>query len=198
MLHVSFIEAEGEFVNIAAKMLFAGVVINADQTAFENCENAFNAVRGHGVADKLSFAVIDGIMIEKHAADASICPGFVGMQGRADFHMPINFGLDRSGVRVRNCLGDSPAATFAYPENCGLADCATAGLELLCSCLLASIPPTKHSSISIIPRSFLRSGPHASRMRCSMNHADACRMPISFDSCKLEIPLRAVRSRYIA
>ena len=32
----------------------------------------------------------------------------------------------------------------------------------------------------------------------SMNQADPCRMPISFDNCRLEIPLRAVSSKYMA
>ena len=38
----------------------------------------------------------------------------------------------------------------------------------------------------------------ASRKRCRTNHADFCVMPISFDSCRLLMPLRAVTSRYMA
>jgi hypothetical protein len=37
-LHVPFVEAEGELVNVAVQMLLAGVVINADQPTLTNCE----------------------------------------------------------------------------------------------------------------------------------------------------------------
>lgn len=40
--------------------------------------------------------------------------------------------------------------------------------------------------------------PHASRSRWSMNHAVFCVTPICFASCTLEMPFRAVTSRYIA
>jgi len=40
VLDVALIEPEGELVNIAAKVLRAGVVIDADQAAFQNRENA--------------------------------------------------------------------------------------------------------------------------------------------------------------
>src|ERR1700688_5022605 len=94
MLHVAFIQPEGELVNITAQMFFASMMVDADQPALENRENAFNAVCCHVIACKLAFTMIDGFVIEKHAADARIGAGFVGMQGRADFHMPMNFGLD--------------------------------------------------------------------------------------------------------
>ena len=41
-------------------------------------------------------------------------------------------------------------------------------------------------------------GVTASRRRWSMNHADFWVTPISLPSCKLEMPLRAVTSRYMA
>ena len=45
--------------------------------------------------------------------------------------MPMNFGLDRSCIRVRNCLGDCSAISLAHSKNGRLADCAATGLELL-------------------------------------------------------------------
>src|SRR5258708_5246625 len=72
---VSFVQPEGELVNVAAKVLGARVVIDADQAALENRENAFDAVRGHAVAGELASAVIDRIVIEQ-TTNARICAGF--------------------------------------------------------------------------------------------------------------------------
>src|ERR1019366_10546393 len=74
------------------------------------------------------------------------------------------------------------------------------GLTFLGPCLVASWPPTKPSATSTVPRSLpsgLSGPPHASRRRPRTNHADFCVIPISLASCKLEMPLRAVTSRYI-
>jgi hypothetical protein len=131
VLHVPFVEAEGEFINVAAKMLFAGVMVDANQPALHDRENALRAVRGHAVADELAFTVIDRFVFKEHTADSCICSGLVGMQDRSDFHMPMNFGLDGSRVRVRNRRCDGPAASLAHPKNRGLADSAAAGLEFL-------------------------------------------------------------------
>src|SRR5436190_13971093 len=59
-LHVAFIQAERELVNVAMQVLVAGVVIDAMQAALENCQNAFDAVRRHAVASIFSSAVNDG------------------------------------------------------------------------------------------------------------------------------------------
>ena len=79
MLHVPLVEAECKFINVATDVLLAGVVIDAIQAAVENGENALYAVSSHVIAGEFAFAVIDGLVIEKHAADARIGPGFVGM-----------------------------------------------------------------------------------------------------------------------
>jgi hypothetical protein len=130
-LYVPLVKPEGELINVAAKVFLAGMVVYADQAALENRENALNAVCGHVIADKFAFTVIDCIVIEKHAADACICSGLVGMQDRSDFHMPMNFGLDGSRVRVRNRRCDRSPASLAHPKNWRLPDCAATGLELL-------------------------------------------------------------------
>jgi hypothetical protein len=98
MPHVAFIEAEGKFVNISARMFRAGVVIDADQPALENRENAFISVGGHVVSNILASAMIDSIMDETRVVNARICASFVGMQCRSDFDMLMNSGLNCSLV----------------------------------------------------------------------------------------------------
>ena len=53
------------------------------------------------------------------------------------------------------------------------------------------------SSISTMPQSGSLGSLQASLRRCSMNHAEDCRMPISLANRTLEMPLRAVTSRYM-
>ena len=64
VFHVTFVQAERKLVNVAAEMLRAGVVIDADQAALQNGEDAFNAVRRDIVADIFAVAVIDGFVRE--------------------------------------------------------------------------------------------------------------------------------------
>jgi hypothetical protein len=72
VLNIAFVQAEGKFTNVAAKMFLARMMIDADQAALENRENTLYAICGHAVTGAFSFAMIDGIVIEKHAHG----PGF--------------------------------------------------------------------------------------------------------------------------
>ena len=57
-LYVPFVEPEGKFINVAAKVLFAGVMIDADQATFENRENALDAVCCHGLCHIREFYLL--------------------------------------------------------------------------------------------------------------------------------------------
>jgi hypothetical protein len=89
MLYVPFVQAEGKFIDVAAKVLRAGVVIDADQPALENRENALNSVGGHIVsnifANIFAGTMIDSIMAEARVVNARICASFIGMQDRSRF-----------------------------------------------------------------------------------------------------------------
>jgi len=43
-------------------VLLAGVMVDADQTALHNRENALDTVRGHVVANVFAVAVVDGFV----------------------------------------------------------------------------------------------------------------------------------------
>jgi hypothetical protein len=71
VLDVPFIQSERKFVNISAKMLFASVMVDADQAALEDGEDAFNFVRGDGASYILASAVIDRFVLERARLDAA-------------------------------------------------------------------------------------------------------------------------------
>jgi hypothetical protein len=70
MLYIPFIKAEGKFIDVAAKMLWASMMIDANQAALENRENALDAVCGHVISNILAGAVVNGIMAKARVADA--------------------------------------------------------------------------------------------------------------------------------
>src|SRR6266851_3965384 len=103
---VAFVQPEGKFIDVTVKMLLAGVVINSDQPALENSENAFNRIGCHTIADIFALTVIDGIVIEGHAGNADIRAGFVSVDGRASLDILKDRGLDRLRVRSGDRHGD--------------------------------------------------------------------------------------------
>lgn len=56
MLHITFVQSEGKFINVAAKILRARMVIDTDEASFENRENALNSVGSHVIARELDVA----------------------------------------------------------------------------------------------------------------------------------------------
>jgi hypothetical protein len=64
VLNIAFIQSKGKFIDIAAKMLWTGMVIDADQAALENRENALNPVGRYVVSDILAGTMSYNIMVE--------------------------------------------------------------------------------------------------------------------------------------
>lgn len=129
--HIALIEPEGKFVDVAVKMLRAGVMVHADQTALHDSEDALHPVGGHVVSDVFAGAVVDRLMSEIGGVDACISSAFVGMQGRSSFDMAMNGGLDRFLVRALDRHSDCPAPALTHTENGRLADRAPSGIEFL-------------------------------------------------------------------
>ena len=59
VLHVALVEPESKFVNIAAKMFWAGMMVDADQATLKDRKNALNPVCGNIVANILASTVVD-------------------------------------------------------------------------------------------------------------------------------------------
>jgi len=113
---VAFVQPEGKFVNVSAKMLLACVVVDADDPALENRKDALNTVRGDIVTDIFACAVIDRVVTEERA-DAGVCAGFIRMQSRARLDMLMDRGLDRFTVNASDRHGDGASAALAHSKN---------------------------------------------------------------------------------
>jgi len=128
---VALVQAESKFIDVAIKMLCAGMMIDANDAALENRENAFHPVRGHAIADVFARAVIDGSVFETRTFNADICASFVGVNDRTDLNVLIDGGLYCLFVGARNRHTDGASAAFAHAQHGGFADRAAPGLELL-------------------------------------------------------------------
>jgi hypothetical protein len=103
-------------------MLLAGMVIDTDQAALENCEHAFDAVGCHAVANIFALTVIDGVVIEGQASDTNIGASFVRVNGRTDLDVLQDRVLDCLRVRAADRHGDGTTAALAHAENWRLAE----------------------------------------------------------------------------
>jgi hypothetical protein len=175
MFYVPFVEAEGKLVNIAAKMFRTGMMIDADQAAFENRENAFNSVGGHVVSHILASAVVDSIMAEARVANANICASFVGMQYRSDFDMLMNSGLNCFLICALDRRRDRSPVALAHPKNGRLANCASACLELLVFVLVGFDPADETLIDFDDPAKLLEVWP--ARFTDTMQHEPSRRLP---------------------
>ena len=77
--HVAVIQPEGKFIDVAAKVLGAGVVIDADQTALENREHGLDAVGRDAIADVFAVAVVHAFVVEEQSTHRLINRRFVGV-----------------------------------------------------------------------------------------------------------------------
>ena len=120
--HVAIVQAEGEFVNVAVKVLRAGVMVNAVHPTLHHCPNALNGIRIHIASAVLPCAVIHGIVAEKESANSSVASRFIGHQLGADFdilkHRPVQalfVGVfDGISNRATATLTESYDGSLAY------------------------------------------------------------------------------------
>lgn len=71
-LHVALTQPESEFVGVAAKVVRADMVLDADQAALEHRENALDAVGGHAIADEFLGRMVHRVVREEHAIQATV------------------------------------------------------------------------------------------------------------------------------
>src|SRR3954447_11141965 len=140
-LDVAFVQPERELVNVAAQMLRAGMMIDAENAALHDREDALDAVGCHVAAHELSSAVIDRLVIEEQPGEATVSGELVSVQSRANLDAlvdcPVNGFL--IGVGDRLCLYLATVA-FAHPENGRLADRAAPRVQLFLLVLVGLDP----------------------------------------------------------
>src|SRR5579872_5624069 len=61
--HVAIVEPESKFINVAVKVLFAHMMIDAIDAALQHRENAFDAIGGYIVTRVFARAMVDGLML---------------------------------------------------------------------------------------------------------------------------------------
>ncbi len=130
IFHITLIQTEGKFIDLAAQMLGAGVMIDAMQATLKNGKHTFHTVCGHVIADIFASAVIDGSVFDARTFDADVCPGFVSVDRRAGLDMLIDGGLNGFLVRASERHAARAATALAHAEDNSLSDRSASSLEL--------------------------------------------------------------------
>lgn len=128
-LAVSIVEPKCELVDVSAKMLAAGVVVDAENAALHDSEYALDAVGGHVATHKLAATVVDGRVAEEQATDAVIGRCLIGMQRRANRNARMDRAVYCIHIDIGNRLGNRLAAALTHAEHGSLTDCAAPGVE---------------------------------------------------------------------
>ena len=130
-LYVAFVQPKRKFVNVSAKMLFAGVVVDANNPALHDRENALDAISGHVIADVFAAAVVDGFVFEKQSIKAAIDGGLVSVERRANSDVLVDFRVKRRHVGVIDRHSLHAAFALAHRHDGGFSNSSATGLELL-------------------------------------------------------------------
>lgn len=128
-LHVAFVEAKGELVNVTVQVLIAGVMIDTRLPALHDGPNAFDAVGRHTIADVFASAMDDRLVVV--AGEASIAAVFVSVDSRASLNALPDFGAQRLGIGAIYWPRFGAPAALAHAENCRLTDSAAPRMQLL-------------------------------------------------------------------
>ena len=96
-LHVAFVQPESEFVDIAANVLRAGVMVDTVQAAFQDSPNTFDAVRADVAAHVLAAAMVDCVVVVEQTTQVGVAGGLVGVDGTTGLHVAMDRRLQRGG-----------------------------------------------------------------------------------------------------
>lgn len=121
-LHVSIIEPERKLIHVTPKMLFAGVMIDTANTAFQHRPDAFYRVSVSKALSVLSGRVVDGFVSKEQPANAAIRLVFVGAKHRANDHVIVNSLLNGRQIGSGNRHRFRATATLTHTENALLAN----------------------------------------------------------------------------
>ena len=117
---ISSVKAESKFIDVAAKMFRARMMVNPMQAPLEDRPYAVNAVRGHAVFDIIPGAVINRSVLVKQTVQARINRRIIGMNHGADFNMVEDCAVQGRLVRAVKRLGNRIAAPLPKPNNADL------------------------------------------------------------------------------
>ena len=95
---------EIKLMQIPAQMRFADVVIGAVNAAFQDREEAFDAVRMHIAPDVFFGGMKDCLMLSKTPAEAAVDVRFIGMKPRLLRNRTHDDRADRRRCDVRDVV----------------------------------------------------------------------------------------------
>src|SRR5579872_2198775 len=130
-LDVSLVQPESEFVNVAKQVLFARVMIDAVQSAFQDGPGALDRVGRYRTPSVPSKCVVDRVVTVKQSVKVRENHVIVGIKLASDFDVGVNLAVDR--IQRAN-LGDLRAcssATFTHSEYGHFADRSTASMKFI-------------------------------------------------------------------
>ena len=139
-LDVTFVQSEGEFVNVATKMLRAYLMVDAMNATLHDGPHGFDTVRADAVAHVFSTAMVDGFMRETRFVHVLVAAMVVRVEDRAGLYVVANFLMEYSGAGARNDVPNGPSATLAHAQNGSLAYCAATGQQLFACMLVLFFP----------------------------------------------------------
>ena len=134
---VAEVQPESELINVAMKMLFARVMVNAMQPALEQCPNGFDSVCIDVSAPPLAFGMVYGRVVEEKAAYARIRAVRVCVERRADLAELMYCRLNGRQIIGLNRQGFCASLAFAHSEHSFLSNRAATLFQLLIFVLAA-------------------------------------------------------------
>lgn len=90
---VPFIQPKRELIDVTEKMLGAGVMIDAVQSALQDGPNALNRVGGYRTARELTSGMVYRLVTKEKAVEIRICAILVGVDSAARFHRAVDLVL---------------------------------------------------------------------------------------------------------
>ncbi len=130
-LAIPVVQPESKFVDIAAKMLGARMMINPMQAPFQDRPHAVNTVGGHAILHIFPCAVVNRLMPVEQAVQAGIDRGIIRVNHGADLNMVKDCAMQGRFVRALKGPGDSISAPLPKADNADLTDGAAARKQLL-------------------------------------------------------------------
>ena len=120
---VPLIQPERELVNVASEMLLADLVIDAVQSALEDCPHALDAVCSGVPANVLTRRVVDSLLPEEEQSIQVVVGSvLIGEESRADFDVTMNSVLDFFHADRLERHGFRPSTTLPHSEYRSLAN----------------------------------------------------------------------------
>ena len=131
--HVAVIEPKSKLVDVAPKVLRAGMVIHAMQTALEHRPNTLNAIGCDSIAAVLSRAVVYRGVLKKQPANTAVRCGLIGVQRRSGLNVRMDSRVQIGRISVRHGFGNRATTSLAHTHYRSLANSTTARIELFAS-----------------------------------------------------------------